>query len=88
MSRAQQASSQTPVSPLPVMTPGTAETAGTEGVREPGKGQAVAPALSAPDVTFTRVAARDVARLVERICEEADENPGAEFEIAWRIVES
>jgi hypothetical protein len=41
-----------------------------------------------PDIPFTRVAARDVARLVERICEEADENPDAEFEIAWRIVES
>jgi hypothetical protein len=36
----------------------------------------------------TRVAARDVARLVENICEEADANPDAEFEIAWRIVGS
>ena len=101
MSRAQQAgkgagtplvgqsqASQTLASPPPVMTLGTAEAAGTEGVVEPGTGQAVASTLSAPGVPFTRVAARDVARLVERICEEADENPDAEFEIAWRIVES
>jgi hypothetical protein len=100
MSRAQQAGKgagtplpgqsqapQTLVSPLPRMTPGTAEAAGTEGVVEPGRGQAAASTLSAPDVPFTRVAARDVARLVERICEKADENPDAEFEIAWRIVE-
>ena len=100
MSRAQQAgkgagtplvgqsqASRTLVSP-PVMTPGTAEAAGTEGVVEPGTGQAIASTLSAPGVPFTRVAARDVARLVERICEKADENPDAEFEIAWRIVDS
>jgi hypothetical protein len=34
-----------------------------------------------------RIRARDVPAFVERICEAADEHPGAEFEIAWRIVE-
>jgi hypothetical protein len=34
-----------------------------------------------------RVPARDVPAFVERICEAADENPDAEFDIAWRIVE-
>ena len=34
-----------------------------------------------------RVRARDVPAFVERICEAADENPDAEFEIAWRIVD-
>ena len=38
-------------------------------------------------VTGERVRARDVPAFVERICEAADENPDAEFEIAWRIVE-
>ena len=37
--------------------------------------------------TRERVRARDVPAFVERICEAADENPDAEFEIAWRIVE-
>jgi hypothetical protein len=34
-----------------------------------------------------RVSARDVPALVEKICEAADANPGAEFEITWRIVD-
>ena len=34
----------------------------------------------------TRVHARDVAGLVKTICEAADANPEAEFEISWRIV--
>jgi hypothetical protein len=33
-----------------------------------------------------RVKAHDIARFVEKICEAADENPEAEFEISWRIV--
>jgi hypothetical protein len=44
-----------------------------------------------PELTETsqtvRVHARDVPRLVEKICEAADENPAAEFEITWRIVD-
>ena len=52
-----------------------------EGV-QPGPDAAVEPVLSSE-----RVRARDVPAFVERICEAADENPGAEFEIAWRIVE-
>lgn len=40
-----------------------------------------------PDLSPQRVPARDIPAFVERICEAADENPGAEFEIAWRIVE-
>ena len=34
----------------------------------------------------TRVHARDVPALVKTICEAADANPEAEFEISWRIV--
>ena len=34
-----------------------------------------------------RVHAKDVPAFVERICEAADENPEAEFEIAWRIAD-
>lgn len=34
-----------------------------------------------------RVRAKDVAAFVNKICEAADEQPDAEFEIAWRIVE-
>ncbi len=49
---------------------------------EPGPEKAVEPALSSE-----RVRARDVPSFVERICEAADENPEADFEIAWRIVE-
>ena len=41
----------------------------------------------APVLSPERVRARDVPAFVERICEAADENPGAEFEIAWRIVD-
>jgi hypothetical protein len=33
-----------------------------------------------------RLKASDIARFVEKICEAADENPEAEFEISWRIV--
>ena len=40
-----------------------------------------------PVLSPERVRARDVPAFVERICEAADENPGAEFEIAWRIVD-
>ena len=36
----------------------------------------------------TRVHARDVPAWVEKICEAADANPDAEFEISWRIVPS
>jgi hypothetical protein len=49
---------------------------------QPGPDAAVEPLLS-PE----RVRARDVPAFVERICEAADENPGADFEIAWRIVD-
>ena len=49
---------------------------------QPGPDTAVEPLLS-PE----RVRARDVPAFVERICEAADENPGADFEIAWRIVD-
>lgn len=79
---------QTQVSPLSVVIPDHVQAVGTEGVVAAGTGASAASAPSAPDVPFIRVAARDVARLVERICEEADENPDAEFEIAWRIADS
>ena len=42
---------------------------------------------SPPPPVGERVRAKDVPAFVERICEAADEHPGAEFEIAWRIVE-
>lgn len=45
--------------------------------KEPGPG---------PGGHVERVRARGVAALVEKICEEADEHPDAEFEISWRIV--
>ncbi len=41
----------------------------------------------AQDGGACRSATRKDIRCVERICEAADENPEAEFEIAWRIVD-
>jgi hypothetical protein len=70
----------------PATIPGTAQAVGTES--EPGSASQILQTQLPPSIPFTRVAARDVPQLVERICEEADENPDAEFEIAWRIVES
>ena len=35
-----------------------------------------------------RVRARDVPAFVNKICDEAEDHPDAEFEISWRIVES
>jgi hypothetical protein len=32
------------------------------------------------------VTAREVAAVVEELCETADKNPGASFDISWRIV--
>jgi hypothetical protein len=49
---------------------------------QPGPDVVIEPVMS-PE----RVPARAVPAFVERICEAADENPDAEFEIAWRIVE-
>jgi hypothetical protein len=34
-----------------------------------------------------RVRARDVPAFVNKICDEAEDHPDAEFEISWRIVE-
>jgi hypothetical protein len=39
-----------------------------------------------PDVTTRRVTAQDVSAVVEEICESADKNPEASFDISWRIV--
>jgi hypothetical protein len=82
MSRAKRSPSP-PAPPEPPMPPSGNE---TRPVPEPAPEPP--PALPEPDRKVTRVAARDVARLVENICEEADANPDAEFEIAWRIVGS
>ena len=35
----------------------------------------------------SRVRARDVPAFVNKICDEAEDHPDAEFEISWRIVE-
>jgi hypothetical protein len=52
-------------------------------VREPRPGTGTRTETSRTAV----VHARDVPRLVEKICEAADENPDAEFEISWHIVD-
>jgi hypothetical protein len=44
------------------------------------------PAPQPGPVLTRRVRASDVPSVVERICEAADANPAAEFEITWRIV--
>jgi hypothetical protein len=53
-------------------------------VPEPGP----IPPPSPSPLPVHRVRARDVPALVEKICETADANPDAEFEITWRIVDS
>lgn len=45
------------------------------------------PPPSPPPPPGTRLRAREVAAFVDKICEKADENPDATFEITWRIVE-
>jgi hypothetical protein len=75
----------------PDVTSGTASGNGApvSGIR-PQEGVQFGPDVALPGepvLSPERVRARDVPAFVERICEVADENPGAEFEIAWRIVE-
>lgn len=56
---------------------------------EPGPGPGpTPPPPPPPGPPVHRVAAQDVAALVNKICDEADDHPGATFEITWRIVES
>jgi hypothetical protein len=78
-----------PTGPIPDASP-------TVGISGGGTGPAPSPAASGAQVGEatpsllpppTRVPAREVAALVEHICEAADEHPDAQFEIAWRIVE-
>ena len=80
----QRARKPEPVPPAvapPVIVPGpVAPVAG------PGSGPAP-PLSSPPPPVGERVRAKDVPAFVEGICEAADGNPDAEFEIAWRIVE-
>jgi hypothetical protein len=40
-----------------------------------------------PPLPGNRIRARDVPAFVNRICDEAEDHPDAEFEISWRIVE-
>ena len=44
------------------------------------------PTVSGPGSFIRRVTARDVAAVVEELCETADKNPEASFDISWRIV--
>jgi hypothetical protein len=43
--------------------------------------------VSLPPQPGNRVRARDVPAFVNKICDEAEDHPDAEFEISWRIVE-
>ena len=44
--------------------------------------------VSPPPLPGSRVRARDVPAFVNKICDEAEDHPDAEFEISWRIVGS
>ena len=71
----------------PVDTPPATTPTGTL----PGPDREAPPEPAAPSSASllpppTRVGARDLPRFVEKLCELADENPDAEFEISWRIV--
>jgi hypothetical protein len=71
--------------PTPGPSPAGADTPGSSVTGSMPAGQTTS---AAPLPSPERIRARDVAALVEKICEAADENPGAEFEITWRIVEN
>ena len=71
-----------PVDTPPATTPtGTLPGPDREAPPEPA-----APSSASPLPPPTRVGAHDLPRFVEKLCELADENPAAEFEISWRIV--
>jgi hypothetical protein len=53
-------------------------------VPEGGADQGSVPPAPTPG---NRVRARDVPAFVNKICDEAEDHPDAEFEISWRIVE-
>jgi hypothetical protein len=73
-----------PAGPTGVVGPATVPGATTTTV----PGTVVAPADDVPPAPAARVRARDVAAFVMEICEVAEENLDAEFEISWRVVES
>jgi len=81
-SRDPQSTGTPPVDTPPATTPtGTLPGPDREAPPEP----AAAPSAS-PLPPPTRVGAHDLPAFVEKLCELADENPAAEFEISWRIV--
>ena len=55
-------------------------------VRLPGGPPPPPPAENGPGSFARRVTAREVASVVEELCETADKNPGSSFDISWRIV--
>jgi hypothetical protein len=64
-----------------------ADQAGLDLIMSRTKTPPVPPPAPQPGPVLTRrVRASDVPSVVERICEAADANPAAEFEITWRIV--
>jgi hypothetical protein len=68
--------------PPPAGVPGPDRAA----VRPPSGSPPPPPAENGPGRFARRVTAREVAAVVEELRETADRNPGASFDISWRIV--
>ena len=78
--------------PAPTPTPGAGPEPHNRRRPVAGSGRVRAAAAdqrpgSLPPPPANRVRARDVPAFVNKICEEAEDHPDAEFEISWRIVE-
>jgi hypothetical protein len=86
MERARSRDPQSTGTPPVVAPPAPTQTGTLPGPDREAPSEPAAPSSASLLPPPTRVGARDLPRFVEKLCELADENPAAEFEISWRIV--